>query len=162
MSAARVGVDVLRGPTRGRNNSSASVDAMAVLNGRSEAQDRSSNARLSSSVPRSNSHPLRKPRENGRDAAVAGVVAALDPRELLRIRMPSRSSRSSLGLRASRGLHVRHKRRVRILRSRARTVERLAPRETAPSDGDASAGDGVVVVAVVPRALRRLRNVTEA
>jgi hypothetical protein len=125
---------------------------MAVRNGRVAAEDRRSNALLSHSDRRSNSRPLRKPRESGPDAvAGAGVVAADQKNPLLRIKTQCPSSR---GLRVSRDHLVHHKHRAPIRRNHPKKAELLAPREMVRNDGDVSAGVAVVGAVVVRRARR--------
>jgi hypothetical protein len=143
---------VLRGPTPGRNNSSANGDATAVRNGLDAAEVRSRNALLSSSDRRNNSHPLRKPRESGPDAVAGAVAAAGDQKNpLLRIKTHRPSSR---GFRVSRDHLVHHKHRARIRRNHPKKAELLAPREMVRNDGDVSAGVAVVGAVVVRRARR--------
>lgn len=157
MSAApaRAG-DVLRAPTPGRNNSSASADAMVALNAHRAGADPNRSVLLSSSGRPSNRRPLRKPRGSGRGAVAAVVAEVADQKNpLLRIRAPHRSSR---GLRASRVHPVRRRRHVRIRRSRAKKGPRLAPRAMVPNDGDASAAGGVGVGRKAARRPRKLHQ----
>jgi len=143
VAAVRV-VGVLRVRTPGRNNSNASVDAMAAHNVRSAAA-RSRNALLSSSVRRSNnSKPRRRRRESAPDVVAVAVAVGVvgGEKQLFRIRMPRRRSQ---GLRANRDRHARRKRPVH----RAKKAHSLAPRETLRNGGDAFGavvGVGAVVV----------------
>jgi hypothetical protein len=152
MIAAAV-AGVLRVLKRDRNNSNESAAAMVVRNVRDEVADRSRNVLPSSSDRRNKL--LRKPRENGRAAVVAVVVAGAGRKKPPhRIRMLRRSSRD---LRASRVRPARRRTRVRILRSRGRMAERRVPRGTVRNVGDVFVVAGVVAVGD-RRAVRRRRS----
>lgn len=160
MSAARVAVaaDVLHGRMPGRNNSSASVAAMAVRSVRSAAAVHSHSVLPSNGLPsskgrRSSNRHRRKPKASGRAAVAAAVAVADQESPLQPVKVPHRSSRVR---RASRVLPVRPRPPARILSLPARKAEHHAPRATVQKGVDASGGAEVGAVVADPR-LRRHR-----
>ena len=152
-----VAADVLRGPTPGRNNSSASEAAMAVRNGRNAAaHSRSvlrSNVPLSSRGRRSSNRDHRQQKVSGRDAVAAVAAAANQQSPACPARTRRRSSR---GRRASPALRVRPRSRARILSPLARMAEHRAPRATGQNGADASGvAAGAAAVVADPRRRRR-------
>jgi len=144
------------------NNSSASADVMAGRIVRDAAAEavHSSNGRRNSSVLRSSSPRLRKPRASGRDGVAVAAAAEIAARNRLRIRTPAlrnSSSRASRVLRGSRVLLARRRQRVRMPRGERRLRVRKA------TDRNAAAVFAVAgaVVGAGRKALRQRRSHAE-
>jgi hypothetical protein len=147
-----------RVPTRVRRNSSrASVDAMGVRSVRNAAVVvRKRNVRRNSSVLRSSSPRLRKPRVSGRESVAVVAAAEIAARNPLRIRTLPLRSISNRVRRVSRVLLGRRKPRVRLL-----PRVRLRVRKAMDRNGAAVFGAAGAVVGADRKALRRRRSHAE-
>jgi len=146
-------------PTRVRSNSSsASVVAMAGRIVRDAAAAvHNSNGRRNSSVLRSSSPRLRKPRASGRESVAVAGAAEIAAKNPLRMRTrPLRNSSSNRVRRASRVRRDRRRPHVRMPRERQRLVRKVMDR-----NGAAVFGVAGVVAAADRKALRRLRSHAE-
>lgn len=113
----------------------------------------SSNGRRNSSVLRSSSLRLRKPRGSGREGAAGVAAAEIAARNRLRIQTPAlRNSSNNRGLRANRVLLGRRRLRVRTPRAeRQRRVRKATDRNGAAVFAVAGAAAGAGRKALRPQ-----------